>query len=490
MRISVFRSLFSVLVALAVFGSCAAQAQNPAALSATNVNLIFVVSEDLAYNAAGDINTKTANLTDQGLRRSLLLASFLQKSVLGSHNVTAIYALEPMTHLQTSNSYPDLAALGSIQQFALQNQIVLSSDATGGTPLSENSFPLDASYAPPPVTPPSGVAAPLVQCRSCQGLDFSDQDGDNESLLNSILQANRPGFYVFSAPWETVGALLANINQANAFNIPVPSAYAGPNVVYAISLAPSGTATLTTYNANLIASATYPVLPSTISVAHSCTATPFSISVRGGVGGTQIPAAGNTNEVIYMIRHAEAHPTANWDDGNYDCAGQWRALSLPDALRDKVQPQVLYSIDPAQTISGSVSSSNNSQWSYVRAALTLEPYAAANNLPYGLAASFEFAAQNPPTLSTQASNFFFTGGQLSNQTVLLSWEHNQIPNTVNALLASYFPNGGAPTTPAWAGDDYDSIWTITLDSRGNLTVDNNLCEGIASSSLPATCPAF
>ena len=46
-------------------------------------------------------------------------------------------------------------------------------------------------------------------------------------------------------------------------------------------------------------------------------------------------------------------------------------------------------------------------------------------------------AQNPPQLATQASDFFFTGGQFSNQTLLVGWEHDHIPTTVNALLSTY-----------------------------------------------------
>ena len=74
----------------------------PAPLSAANINLIFVVSEDLTNNAAGDVNSETANLTSQGLKRTLLMAPFLQQNVLGGNNVTGLYALEPMTHLQTA----------------------------------------------------------------------------------------------------------------------------------------------------------------------------------------------------------------------------------------------------------------------------------------------------------------------------------------------------------------------------------------------------
>jgi len=53
---------------------------------------------------------------------------------------------------------------------------------------------------------------------------------------------------------------------------------------------------------------------------------------------------------------------------------------------------------------------------------------------------------------------------------------------------------GAPSLPhlpvAWPGGDYDTIWTVTLDAQGNLTVDDALQEGIDSASLPATAPLF
>src|ERR1035438_2805576 len=148
------------LTLLAGCGSSSSQ-PTPAPLSAGNLNLIFVVSEDLAYQASGDVNPTTANLTNQGLQRSLLMATFLQQQVLETQNVTGIYALEPMTHLQTANNYPDMAALETIQQFAMLNRITLS-DA-GQTPYTGNSYPINVSYAPDQVI--SGVATPLVPDR-------------------------------------------------------------------------------------------------------------------------------------------------------------------------------------------------------------------------------------------------------------------------------------------------------------------------------------
>lgn len=469
-------------------GSGSGDSSSAAPLSASDVNLIFVVSEDLNYQASGDINPTTANLTDQGLQRSLLMANFLHTQVLGSKNVTGIYALEPMTHLQTSENDPDLVALWTIEQFALLNQFTLSS-VTGSyaSPYTANSYPINASYASGSV--PSGVAAPAPSCPSCQGIDFNDQGGDNESLVSAIVKANAPGFYVFSAPWETVSSLLTKMNNLEGYNLSLPATYQGPNYIYAISIPPSGSAaSLVTYSSNALPSSTYPALPAPVPTTSSCTEqTPFSITVTGRSDGATVPSETNTNETIYFIRHAEDHPQGSWDDGNYLGAGQWRALDLPAALKGKISPSQVYSIDPSQVILGAHNAAGNSYWSYVRAPLTAEPYAIANNLPYNLAAGFEALYSNGPE---SAADFFFQGGTFSNQKVLVAWEHLNIVDIVNALIANYFPSGDAPVAPAWPGVDYDTIWTVTLDGHGNLTVNNANCEGINSSALPATAPQF
>jgi hypothetical protein len=382
-----------------------------------------------------------------------------------------------------------MVALETIQQFALLNQITLSSAPEPEyTPYTGNSYPLNASYAPSgPV--PSGVATPAISCPGCQGLDFTDQGGDNETLVTGIITAKAPGFYVFSAPWETTSALLTNINNAEGYKLSLPASYAGPNYIYAITIAPSGNAGLVTFNTNLKPASTYPTLPSPTPVSTPCAAqTPFVIDTSTTPGAV-IPKGINTNETLYMIRHAEAHPQGNWDDGNYVCAGQWRALDLPNALSGKFnpQPQQVYSVDPAQGIEGTENDSGNPFWSYVRPSLTVEPYAIANNLPYGLAASFDLFSSQLELQIQEAVDFFFFNLEFSNQTVLIAWEHDHIPPTINALLSSY---GVAPTAPNWPSGDYDTIWTVHLDAEGNLTVNNALCEGIDSAALPVTCPQF
>ncbi len=305
--------------------------------------------------------------------------------------------------------------------------------------------------------------------------------------MSGILRSGSAGFFVFSAPWETISRLLANVNELESYNLRVPSRYLGPNYVYSISIGPPGSARLTTYNSNLQPSSAYPVLPPPKLVTTGCTAQkPFSISVRGGSGGAVVPAGSNTNETVYIIRHAEAHPLDYWSDNNYVAAGQWRALDLPNALAGKVSPQVVYSMDPSQFGQGTDSSSGEAAYfSTLAPALTAEPYAIANNLPYNLVSSFLMSDANA---TAETSQFLFTGGTLSNQKVLLAWAYQFIQPTINALLATY--HGDGPLAPAWPSNDYDTIWTVTLDAHGNLTVDNHLCEGINSGALPPTPPQF
>ena len=458
----------------------------PAPLSSSNLNLIFVASEDLAYQAYGDINPSTANLTTQGLQRSLMMATFLQQKVLGTQNVTEIYALEPMTHLQTANNYPDMVGLETIQQFAMLNQVTLSSDQYGGSPLAAHSYPINASYAQVPL--PVGVVPPQKYCTNCQGLDFRDQDGDNEGLLTTMVKKDPPGFYVFSAPWETVSTLMANINRLEGYNLTLPTSYISPNFIYAIAIAPSGSASLITYDSHLTPPATYPVLSPPLAGTPCNAQTAFSITVTGGQGGAVIPAGTNVNETVYIIRHADAHPTAYWDDNNYIGAGQWRELDLPNALLGKVvNAKQVYSNDPAQFGPGSVSASGDATWSTVAPPLTAVPYAIANNLRYNLVTSFDLT---DPLVDQKTSAFFFSGGQFTNQTVLLAWSFQLIQPTIAALLTSYNAGKQAPPANVWPPTDYDTIWTVKLDAHGNVTVNNGMCEGIKSLPPTAAPPQF
>jgi len=505
-KIFVLWSLF-VILALTLLTGCASSSgssPNPtAALSINNINLIFVASPDLAYHTPGDIQPDTANLTSQGLNRSLQMATFLKQQVLGGNNVTAIYALSPMTHLQNANKYsniPDMTAIGFIQQFALLNRITLPVKPTSPytyTSYTANNYTINTSYASGYVQ--NGVALQKDgYCPNCTGLDFNNTNNNNDTLVAGIIDKKTPGYYVFSAPWETIKALMTKINTQYGYNLNLPITYMGSNYVYAISIPSSGKASLVTYNSKLNPPASYPVLPAPVASA-ACTnkfQPYFSTVLTGGVNGVSIPPGANTNSTTYIVRHADAHPDPGFyfEDGNYVGAGQWRALALSNALRGKISPNMVYSIDPAQwyptSLPGTYTVTHTV--SYVRPSLTVLPYAIANNLPFYLAADFELvdALITSPDVARTTSKFFFTGGTFSNQTLLVAWESGHIRPFLNALLTSYGVSSDQLLPENWPSADYETIWTVILDAQGNLTVHNALCEGIDSSKLPATAPQF
>lgn len=177
-----------------------------------------------------------------------------------------------------------------------------------------------------------------------------------------------------------------------------------------------GDASLSTYDSNLNPPSTYPELPSPIASAP-CThdlQPYFNTSRTGGLNGIVIPAAIDTSQWVYT--------------GHFNV-------------------------------------------SYVRPSLTIVPYAIANNLPYYLVSDFYIG---DPDQAQLASDFFFTGGTFSNQTILLAWESSQIKPLINPLLNSY---GGddLPLLPtAWPSKDYDTIWTVTLDAMGKPSFEMGL----------------
>ena len=78
MRKFSFITLTLIALGIAPLTGCGGSSE-PAPLSDQNTNLIFVLSPDLTYAAVGDVNPDTSNLSNQGLKRSLLMASYLKQ---------------------------------------------------------------------------------------------------------------------------------------------------------------------------------------------------------------------------------------------------------------------------------------------------------------------------------------------------------------------------------------------------------------------------
>jgi hypothetical protein len=489
----------AIILSLAISG-CAVnssvgssyEAPPPPALSPTDMNLIFVVTPDLEHNA-GDINPGTTNLTNQGLQRALKLATYLHTNLLNSANVNGIYALEPATRMQ--GGYPDMVPLEIVEQFAMLNEY--SENAPQA--LVANSFPVNVSYSLASV--PKTAATPPAYPPNCQGIDFADNGGDNEALVNGIISQKKGGYFVFALPFETFEKLLNNLKSLNSYEYAVPDDWEGPNKLYVLAVTPVGATVLNTYDTQINPGTSYPVLNPAWQDSPSSNQPAFETKPSEH-SGYSLPSGINTNQTVYFIRHGEAHPNQAWDDGNLTMSGNWRALYLPAALAGKIKtPDLVYAVDPAQIKSGEPESTNPDikTYSYVRTSQTVAPYAIANGIPFCVASEFYWGVpgktpQSQEQSSRDAVNFFFVGGQFSNKTLLISWEHNRIPLIAQSLVNLYFANvSDAPSVPpntSWPETDYDTIWTFSLDGSGNLTVSNLTCEGINSATLPTTPPSF
>ena len=474
-----------ILLSVAVAGCC--NYPNPSPLSSANINLIFVVSQDLTHND-GDINPDTANLNTRGLQRAISLGTYLHSTLLNQAGVNGIYVLEPATHPQTENNYPDLVPLETVEHFAMLNQYSITSapSTPAATTFSGNSFPVNDCYTSASVPP--GVAIPS-SFPNCQGIDFADNGGDNEALVNGIIAQEQGGFYVFALPFETLQLLLNNLKALNSYDYIVPAAWEGANTLYVLTIPPKAQTTLTACDTRINPAATYPA-PFPAPQSAPCGQQRFFEIPTATTEGSLVPKNINKNETVYFIRHAEAHPASYYEDGNLIYPGHVRALYLPIALAGKITtPDCVFAVDPAQPIPSEVDSN---MYSYVRTSQTVAPYAIKNNIPFNVASAFQWGGltdEEDDAAVDAAVTYFFTGGQFSNKTLLISWEHNHIPRIAQALVNNYFPSGGAPTVPPskdWPENDYDTIWTFSLDGSGNLTLSNHSCEGISTDSLPST----
>ena len=149
---------------------------------------------------------------------------------------------------------------------------------------------------------------------------------------------------------------------------------------------------------------------------------------------------------VVIIRHAEKPK----DGDNLSCQGENRALALPGVLLNKFgRPDYTY----VPTIHMGKAST------HARMFQTVTPFAVKQDLTVnGKYAEADVAGVAKDVLKRSG-------------TVLLVWEHSQIPPLARALGVSH--------PPSWNGEDFDSIWVVTrVAGRVSMSVD---AEGITPS---------
>ena len=152
-------------------------------------------------------------------------------------------------------------------------------------------------------------------------------------------------------------------------------------------------------------------------------------------------------ETIVFVRHGEK-PDA--DLGQLNCQGLNRALALPSVLIPRYgKPNFIFAPSTAKKVGR-----GGAQFSYIRPLMTIEPTA----VRLGLPVDARFAFDDIDKLSGE-----LTAPAYQRALVFVAWEHTELVEMLKKLFTSL---GGDPSEiPHWEGNDFDSIYLITIRSE-------------------------
>ncbi len=421
------KSLSALLLAwlvlpLAVFAG--PPATPPLSLNAWN--LVFVPSFEA--------NPKTNNLSIQGLNHALRFGQLLNTLTAGKEREVQglyAYALNPN----------DMTPLESIAPYAvLQNRAVSTGVVTSG-----------------PVT----------------------TYGAASYFLSDLLNNQPRGIYLIAMPPALIPSTVAALTGA-----PPPSPWVAPVPPnqYTVLTTAGGKLVANVYDDGIPPHTTYPNLPAnpTSTYARPQRAVGFTVPKP-----KNSPFQFNTQQTVYFVRHVEAHPNGSFENGNYVCQGQWRAIGatglLDKALGGKVDTIL------TTNLNGLIGC--NGRCTYIRPALTIAPYAIQRGQALKLAG---FQWNDAPALAASlfTRNTPYSDPAYDNARTLVAWEHAHIVKAVDYLISTlYGASKQAAALPDWSYTDYDTVWKLQTNEQGDLTFSNT-CEGLESESMPSTCPAF
>jgi len=227
-----------------------------------------------------------------------------------------------------------------------------------------------------------------------------------------------------------------------------------------------------------------------------------------------------TEKVIYLVRHGEkTFDPANHSAYDYACLSEkgWaRAYNLKSLFGPRAQPpfrtpDALFSADYGNVIDC------RDHNGYYRTQATIAPLAASE--PGGLGLPVDNASGWLPHLCSPAvrgeclehdmadplaePHLFGmccnSGAALAIktklresgvQTLLVAWEHANLPHLAVALGAPECdPHSDSPCDLAWSGADYDQVWALYFDADGRFVrLDAELRQGFSTPAHPYLGP--
>lgn len=182
----------------------------------------------------------------------------------------------------------------------------------------------------------------------------------------------------------------------------------------------------------------YMILPSLMAVSALFLSLESSESRAQPADGTQ---------TLVFLRHAEK-PEGGL--GQLNCQGLNRAIDLSTLLPEKFgKADYVFAANPTRNVEeGELDNS----YSYIRPLMTISPAA----IKLGLPVNIEFSANDTSDLARE-----LTADKYHNSTIYTAWSHGYLPELINKV-AGKAVGGKQSITDDWSGDDFDSLYVLTL----------------------------
>jgi hypothetical protein len=182
----------------------------------------------------------------------------------------------------------------------------------------------------------------------------------------------------------------------------------------------------------------YMILPALMAVSAVFLSLESSESRAQPVDGTQ---------TLVFLRHAEK-PAGGL--GQLNCQGLNRAIDLSTLLPEKFgKADYVFAANPTRNVEeGELDNS----YSYIRPLMTISPAA----IKLGLPVNIEFSANDTSDLARE-----LTADKYHNSTIYTAWSHGYLPELINKV-AGKAVGGKQNITDDWSGDDFDSLYVLTL----------------------------
>jgi hypothetical protein len=195
---------------------------------------------------------------------------------------------------------------------------------------------------------------------------------------------------------------------------------------------------------------------------------PIALAGLLGVLAAPVGFAAQGQETLVFVRHGEKPAQ---EIGQLDCQGLNRALALPDALARFGRPDFIFAPDPSVQIGDKGGPKQN----YFRPLATILPTA----IRLGLPIDIRFGYSDISGLEGELLD-----PKYRDALVFVAWEHKELDKLVRAIVKA---RGGDPgLVPKWPGDDFDSIFVVTIGPDGTPVRFRHEQEGITG--LSDACP--